>query len=308
MLTVLITGASGFIGGHVTREGARRGLDLRLLTHSRPPAVAVPGARTVRADLADPGSLRGICDGADVLLHCASRIGGAPEANEAVNARGTAALLAEARRAGVPRVVYLSTASVYGRGTFRGERPERVPRNPGSPTSLNRAAAEDAVIAAGGTVLRPHLVYGEGDTWVVPGALRILRALPGTVEGWPALLSAVSVADLARLLLGAALAPAPDLTASVYHAAHPAPVTAGAFLRAVAAAAGLPWPDRDLTLAQARAALAGHGQSPHGLEMLTTDHWFDSAQLWADLRTDPGPGFDGSGLAPGPGGSSETTA
>ncbi|MDJ0384769.1 NAD-dependent epimerase/dehydratase family protein [Streptomyces sp. G-G2] len=292
MLTILITGASGFVGGHVTREAARRGLALSLLSHSRPPAAAVRGARTVRADLADPGSLSGVCDGVDVLLHCASRIGGSPEANEAVNARGTAALLAEARRAGVPRVVYLSTASVYGRGTFRGERPEQVPRNPGSPTSLTRAAAEDAVLAAGGIVLRPHLVHGEGDTWVVPGALRILRALPGTVDGWPALLSAISVRDLAGLLLGAGLAPAADLTASVYHAAHPVPVTAGAFLRAVAEGAGLPWPERDLSVEEARAALAAHGQSPHGLDMLTTDHWFDSAQLWADLRTDPGPALN----------------
>lgn len=122
MPTILITGAAGFVGGHVTREAARYRADLRLMSHrspllgSGPPtqegprSMRVPdpgrpagqdGARVVRADLTDPASLRGVCDGVDVLIHCASQIGGGVEANEAVNARGTAALVEEARRAGL---------------------------------------------------------------------------------------------------------------------------------------------------------------------------------------------------------------
>ncbi|WP_308407206.1 hypothetical protein [Streptomyces sp. APSN-46.1] len=77
---------------------------------------------------------------------------------------------------------------VYGRGPFRNTDPSRLVRNPGSPTSLTRAAAEDS----GGIVLRPHLVVGAG------------------------------------------LAPAADLTASTYHATHPAPVTVSTLLRTVA--------------------------------------------------------------------------
>ncbi|MFG2713554.1 NAD-dependent epimerase/dehydratase family protein [Streptomyces goshikiensis] len=324
MPTIMITGAAGFIGGHVAREAERRGgLSLRLMSHRRPlpgaaaavPGAAVPGAaasgaaastsddapvsdhRTVRADLSDPGSLRGACEGVDVLLHCASQIGGTPEANEAVNARGTAALMAEARRAGVSRVVYLSTASVYGRGVFRAARPEELVRNPGSPTSGSRAHAEDAVLAAGGVVLRPHLVLGDGDRWVVPGLARILRALPGGVEGWAARTSVITAHDLARLLLGAGLAPAGDLTASVYHAAHPEPVTVRTLLSAVAAVADPaadPSPDteRDLTAVRARELLAARGLPTQGLDMLTSDHWFDSAPVWRDLRCAPGPDFD----------------
>ncbi|MFE3993934.1 NAD-dependent epimerase/dehydratase family protein [Streptomyces goshikiensis] len=327
MPTIMITGAAGFIGGHVAREAERRGgLTLRLMSHRRPPTATaatataptataptataaadpatagpgsgagagVPGRRTVRADLSDPGSLRGVCEGVDVLLHCASQIGGTPEANEAVNARGTAALMAEARRAGVSRVVYLSTASVYGRGAFRAARPEDLVRNPGSPTSGSRAHAEDAVLAAGGVVLRPHLVLGDGDRWVVPGLARILRALPGTVEGWAARTSVITAHDLARLLLGAGLAPAGDLTASVYHAAHPVPVTVRTLLGAVAAVAG-PAADpaaEDLTAVRARELLAARGIAAQGLDMLTSDHWFDSDPVWRDLRCTPGPDFE----------------
>ncbi|MHA5048139.1 NAD-dependent epimerase/dehydratase family protein [Streptomyces sp. SD15] len=303
MPTILISGAAGFVGGHVTREAERRQAGLRLMSHRSPlsdPAPHAdrnpdpdpdPGPQVVRADLTEPASLRGVCDGVDVVIHCASQIGGSVEANEAVNARGTAALVDEARRAGVARIVQLSTASVYGRGTFRGERPEDLTRNPGSPTSLTRAAAEDAVLAAGGIVLRPHLVYGEGDAWVVPGLARLLRTLPGTVAGWPSLASVISVTELAGLLVSTALAPAADLTASVYHATHPVPVPVETLLRTVAGCTGIEWPGGDITVEQARAVLWENGVPPAGLDLFTTDHVFDSSPLWSDLRRTPGAGF-----------------
>ncbi|MFI2778811.1 NAD-dependent epimerase/dehydratase family protein [Streptomyces sp. ALB3] len=289
MPTILITGASGFVGGHVAHEAELRGADLRLMSHRSP--VPDSGSRLVRADLADPATLRGVCDGVDVLIHCAARIGGTAEANETVNARGTAALVEEARSAGVSRIVHLSTASVYGRGTYLGSRPEELTREPGSPTSRTRAVAEDAVLSAGGIVLRPHIVHGVGDTWVGPGLIRILRDLPGTVAGWPSLMSVIAVRELAGLLVATALAPVHALTASVYHAAHPTPVTAGAVLRAVAECTATPWPQRELTVEQARAVLAGKGRSPAVLDLLTTDHFFDSGPLWSDLGRDPGEGF-----------------
>ncbi|WP_406476711.1 NAD-dependent epimerase/dehydratase family protein [Streptomyces sp. NBC_01615] len=290
MPTIMITGASGFVGGHVTREAERQQAGVRVMARRRP--VPDSGRRVVPGDLADPSSLRGVCDGVDVLIHCASQIGGTVEANEAVNARGTTALVDEARRAGVSRIVYLSTASVYGRGVFRGSRPEELTRNPGSPTSRTRAVAEDAVLSAGGIVLRPHLVYGEGDTWVGPGLTRILRTLPGTVGGWPSLTSVIAVRDLARLMVATALAPLSALTASVYHAAHPEPVTVDAVLRAVAECTATPWPERELTVEQARTILAANGQPSSVLDMLTTDHFFDSDPLWSDLGREPGAGFD----------------
>lgn len=291
MPTILITGASGFVGRHVTHEAQRLRADLRLLTYRRFAPGHGRGAQIVRADLTDPDSLRGVCDGVDVLIHCAAQIGGTNEANEAVNARGSAALVAEARRAGVRRVVQLSTASVYGRGTFRGARPEELTRDPGSATSRTRAVAEDAVLAAGGVVLRPHLVYGEHDVWVGPYLARLLRALPGTVAGWASRMSVIAVPDLARLLVATALAPDSALTSSVYHAAHPVPVTASTLLRSVAECARIPWPQDRLTVEQARAILAEKDSLPPVLDIMTTDHFFEATALWSDLRQVPGDGF-----------------
>ncbi|MCB5169618.1 NAD-dependent epimerase/dehydratase family protein [Streptomyces bambusae] len=290
MPTVLISGAAGFVGRHVVREAGRHRASLRLMSHHRP--VGPSPHTVVRADLAAPASLHGVCEGVDVLIHCAARIGGSDEANEAVNARGTAALVAEARRAGVRRIVHLSTASVYGRGTFRGGRPAELTRNPRSATSRTRAAAEDAVLAAGGTVLRPHLVYGVGDVWVLPGLAGLLRALPGGVAGWTAAMSLVSATDLARLLVASALAPAGTLTESVYHAVHPAPVAAYDLLRAAAACTGAPWPQqRQITADRARSVLRTHREAAYALDLMTSDHVFDGAPLWRELRLAPGPCF-----------------
>ncbi|WP_018546906.1 NAD-dependent epimerase/dehydratase family protein [Streptomyces sp. LaPpAH-108] len=293
MRTVLITGAGGFIGGHVVREAAARpGICLGLLSHRRPVPSAGSGHRVVPVDLTDPRSLKGVCAGADVLLHCASYVGPEPETNEAVNAEGTRNLVAEARRSGVSRIVYVSTASVYGRGTFRDAAPEELVRAPGSPTSASRAAAEDAVLEADGIVLRPHLVHGAGDVWVVPGLVALLSALPGDVKNWPALLSVVSARELGRLVVGTGLAPAADLTRRTYHAAHPVPVAAGRLLGAVARYASVPRRGPVLTVADAQALLAESRQATHVLGMLATDHWFDADPLWRDLRLEPGPDFD----------------
>ncbi|NYI04075.1 NAD-dependent epimerase/dehydratase family protein [Allostreptomyces psammosilenae] len=292
--TLLITGATGFIGSRVARRATTLPTVRTTVLHHRRPVTRLPPATPViTGDLAEPASLRGVCDGVDVLLHCASRIGGPAEDCEAVNARGTAALMAEARRAGVRRVVYLSTASVHGRGPFRGARPDELARAPVSATSRTRAAAEDAVLDAGGIVLRPHIVYGEGDRWVGPALTALTRALPGTVDRWTARLSAIDVEDLADALLGTALAAEDALTSSVYHANHPEPVTCHDLLRALAAAAGTPWPARDIGYPEARESLTAQGRTTHDLDMVAVDHWFDSRALWADLGRDPGPGFHG---------------
>ncbi|MEG3631642.1 NAD-dependent epimerase/dehydratase family protein [Streptomyces poriticola] len=294
MLTVMIAGAAGFAGRHAAAEAARQGVALALMSHRRTPGRPGPGpVRFVRADLADPDSLRGVCEGVDVLLHCASRIGGTLEDNHSVNARGTAALVAEAQRAQVSRLVYLSTASVYGRGTFRSALPGELERRPLSPTSRTRALAEDVVLAAGGIVLRPYLVYGRGDDWVVPGLTRLLRARPGGTSRWDARLSVISVAELAALVVGAGLAPRERLSASVYHAALPEPVPASQLLRAVADCAGLPPALPEVTPEQARARLRADRESSYALDMVTTDHWFDSRPVWTDLgRAVPGTAAD----------------
>ncbi|MFE7583169.1 NAD-dependent epimerase/dehydratase family protein [Streptomyces gardneri] len=296
---VLITGATGFIGRRVVATAvARADLGhLRLLVRSaaageEPEAYDNPLTETVIGDLRDPDSLRRACEGVDVLIHCASAIGGDEDLLHAVNDDGTRALVDAAVRAGVTRIVALSTASVHGRGPFRGAAPGTLPLAPGSATSRTRAAGERYVMDAGGAVLRPHLVYGAGDRQLIPGLVRLLDALPGPLDAGASLHSLIDVDSLAGALLGAAFSPRTE--AGAYYVNHPEPVPVAELLapceellavqtgRSRAAA---------VDLAEAHELLAGHPFGRHHLAMLATDHWFADDRPWRELGCDPGPGF-----------------
>lgn len=285
----LITGGSGFVGSRVAAAAHRQpGVRVRHLARRTPPGTG-PG-EVVHGDLGDPPSLRGTCAGADVLVHCATRVGGDPETVEAVNDLGTRALVEEAVRAGVRRILYVSTAAVYGRGPFRGVRPGKVPIAPASATSRTRAAAERHVLEAGGLVLRPHLVYGEGDRWVVPGLVWLLGELSAPLTGCEALHSMIDVDTLGRAVVAAALSPAHD--GGVHHVNHPEPVGVPDLLGAAATLLeDQPGGGDAVDVATALDRAAGKPLALHHLGMLTVDHWFVDDTFWKDLDCSPGEGF-----------------
>ncbi|MGW9398249.1 NAD-dependent epimerase/dehydratase family protein [Streptomyces sp. NPDC055642] len=285
---LLITGATGFIGSRVA-AAARGRADVRVRSLSRRTPCGPQDAGTVSADLARPGSLYGTCAGVDVLIHCASRVSGAPDAVAAVNDMGTKALVEEAVRAGVHRIVYVSTAAVHGRGPFRGVRPGEVPIAPVSAAGRTRAAAERHVLDAGGLVLRPHLVHGAGDRWVVPGLVGLLRELSATITGCTALQSMIDVDTLGRAVVAAALSP--HHGPGAHYVGHPDPVPASELLTAVCGQVERPGDGSSVDMATARARAAGSPRALHHLGILTVDHWFADDAFWTDLDCSPGGNF-----------------
>ncbi|PPS75682.1 MULTISPECIES: NAD-dependent epimerase/dehydratase family protein [Streptomyces] len=284
-LKILITGASGFVGSRVAATAQRQpDVHVRLLSRHAP-----QGPEYVQGDLCAPPSLRGVCADTDVLVHCATQVGGDAETVEAVNDHGTRALVEEAVRAGVRRIVYVSTAAVHGRGPFRGVRPGQAPIAPASPTSRTRAAAERYVVDAGGLVLRPHLVYGEGDRWVIPGLVRLMDELSATLTGCAALQSMIDVDTLGRAVVAAALSPAPG--GGVHHVNHPEPVVVADLLAAVARELGAPGGGAAVDVATALDRAAGSPLALHHLGMLTVDHWFVDDTFWKAFDCSPGEGF-----------------
>ncbi|PWI12572.1 epimerase [Streptomyces sp. NWU339] len=299
-VNLLITGGTGFIGSRVAAAAHQRpDAHVRLLSRRalRTPAEATvetettaeTKAETVPGDLAVPASLYGSCTGIDVLVHCASRVSGDPESLAAVNDRGTKALVEEAVRSGVRRILYMSTAAVHGRGPFHGVRPGEAPVAPASATSRTRAAAERHVLDAGGLVLRPHLVYGEGDRWLVPGLVGLLRELSATVTGCEALHSMIDVGTLGRAAVAAALSPAHG--PGVHYVNHPAPVPASELLAAVCAHVEQPGEGASVDVTTAYARAAGSPRALHHLGMLTVDHRFADDAFWENLDCAPGEGF-----------------
>ena len=184
--TLLVTGASGFVGRAMLDEALARGYSVRAAV--RGPRPDLPrGVRVVETGGLD-GSVdwSGALDGVDAVVHLAARVHvmretlGDPLGEfRRVNVDGTTALAEAAARAGVRRLVFASSVKVLGESTAPG-RPfdDLSPPRPVDPYGVSKLEAEEALlgIAAAGrlevTVLRPPLVYGPG----VKGNLgRLLR-------------------------------------------------------------------------------------------------------------------------------------
>ncbi|MEU9705434.1 NAD(P)-dependent oxidoreductase [Streptomyces sp. NPDC047981] len=301
-LRVVLTGATGFVGTRVlhtltsTAQATGRPLSVRVLGRATAApatvtAAAPQGVTWTSVDLTDRASLRKAASGADVLIHLASRISGDEAQCAAVNIDGTTALVEEAAHWGVDRIVHLSTAAVYGPGPHRGIAVDEIVPAPVSPASRTRLAGEAPVLAAGGTILRPGLVLGAGDRWVVPALAELLARVPARWDGGRGLLSVVDVDDLARLVATLATseaAPPPG----VHHAGHPVPVSNGELMAELAALDILPkaeddWP-WDVCLERLR-AVPGR-TSERQFSLLAQDHWYASESIWRTTSCPPGPG------------------
>ncbi|MFI8308120.1 NAD-dependent epimerase/dehydratase family protein [Streptomyces sp. NPDC085927] len=299
-LRVVITGATGFTGSAALRElarsrrsgGAGAGpLVIRALGRREPDTSLVD--EWVHADLARPETLAGACSGADVLLHLASFVGPDPDMCEKVNSVGTAALMEDAVRHGVERVVHLSTAAVYGPGPHRGIAVGEVVPAPVSAVSRSRLAGEAPALAAGADVLRTGLVVGAGDRWVVPAVAKLFDTVPGLWDGGRARVSMVAVEDLARLVVGLAGTGRPS-RGRVFHASHPAPLRCGELLRGLARLELLP------SLAEVgelswqeclrRLRCADCVVSERQFALVARDNWFDSEDVWRVAGCSPGHG------------------
>lgn len=169
-----MTGAGGFIGGrivevlHELNPGSVRAGVRRWSSAARIGRLPV---QILQCDVSSAESVRSAMKGVAAVVHCA-------HGDETTNVEGTRIVLDEAQRAGVQRVVHLSTVAVYGRQ--EGSVTEASPRTPGpNPYGRSKVQTEEICADYGQrglaiTVLRPTIVYGpHSDLWTVEFAQRL---------------------------------------------------------------------------------------------------------------------------------------
>ncbi len=179
----LVTGASGLIGGQITQQLVSDDEDVRILIRRNSDTRRLPDRRIekVVGDLLDADSLRTAMQGIDVVYHCAGRVSdwGKREDFIRANVEGTRRVVQAALAADVRRLVYLSSAAVYG---YRGGQQVQESEGFGSrriPYIESKIAAEQVVWQAmkelDVVILRPVMVFGPGCQNYVGEVVRHLR-------------------------------------------------------------------------------------------------------------------------------------
>ena len=187
-MKVLVTGGGGFVGSALCRQLRALGHDVTALGRRPNTALTAEGFRTATQDLAQPDAvagLTGLFAGVDCVFHTAAHVKmwGPRESFVRGNITATQNVIAACRAAGVAKLVFTSSPSVVAGNHDRQGVDESQPY-PDHYRALypeTKAAAERAVLAAHGpdlrTIsLRPHLIFGPGDTNLVPTILKRARA------------------------------------------------------------------------------------------------------------------------------------
>jgi 2-alkyl-3-oxoalkanoate reductase len=307
-VTVLVTGAAGFLGSQVVRMLAEAGECPRVLVLPGDSVMALEGCdyELHPGDLADRTSLVPALSGVDRVLNCAARTGpwGRDDEYERTNVLGLETLVREALDAGVRRVVHVSSITVHGndvRGTADESAPLREEPNPYSRTKVAGERLLQRMVRDEGapvTVVRPGWIYGPGDRASFGRlAERVADGRMVVVGRGDNHLPLIYVRDAAR---GVLLASEVEQPGATYLLVNDEPVTQREFLAAVAAELGVPAPTRHLpyrvalvagAAAEAAWRLACRSEPPplmrYGMQLLGGENRFVIERARRELGFEP---------------------
>jgi dihydroflavonol-4-reductase len=241
-----VTGGSGFIGGHLIESLLGRGFEVRALVH-RHPLQLDAGVEAVQGDICDKGLLREAMAGTDILFHLASALGASTIGREEfrrINAQGTESVLDAALRAGVGRVVHLSSAGVFGAVKKRETAFESTPPEPITVYDKTKLEGEQTALrftreGLDVVVVRPGWAYGPGDKRTFKLIRAVCRGRFLMATRGKGLQTPVYIDDLVK---GVLLAGEKGSKGEVYHLAGAEIMTVRNMVEEIAAACGTRMP------------------------------------------------------------------
>ena len=177
MNKVLVTGGGGFVGLAIVRQLAAMGVETTVVGRHHYPAAEAIGARSLVGDICDLEFLKQAANGHDAVFHVAAKAGiwGDREAYYSVNVQGTENVIEACLVNGIRTLVHTSTPSVVFNGNNLQGGDESLPysKNPLCHYAETKILAEKKVLVANSeqlrtASLRPHLIWGPGDTQIIP--------------------------------------------------------------------------------------------------------------------------------------------
>jgi 2-alkyl-3-oxoalkanoate reductase len=233
-MKILVTGGTGFLGRYLATQLLDRGHVVDIMGRNFTPAqdLIARGASPIRADLRDSTTVRDACAGKEAVFHVGAKSEpwGKRADFHAINAGGTAAVVAGCRAHGVRRLIYVSSPSVVFDGADQIGATETVPypHRFTSAYALTKKLGEDAVNAARGqmetVIIRPKAIFGPGDRALLPRLIAAARRgrLPQIGDG-KNLVDLTYVENVAQALVLALESPAAvGNTYTITNDEHPA--------------------------------------------------------------------------------------
>lgn len=310
-MKVLVTGASGMLGRQTAEALAARGDDVTVLQR-RPSGLRL---REVLGDVADAPCVVEAVRGHDAVMHLAAKVDvvGRWRDYERANVQGTRNVVEACRASGVARLIHVSSPSVAHAGAAlvgAGAAPPDPQRARGHYARSKALAEQVALDADGGPLavlaLRPHLVWGPGDTQLIARIVERARAgrLPVIGSG-AALVDSTYISNASDALV-AALDRCESARGEAYVVSNGEPRPVGELIGDICRASGVTAPTRRVPFLSAalagaavdavwaaRLALPGlltPGDPPLTrflAEQLATAHWFDQRRTRSALGWTP---------------------
>ncbi|MGB8347331.1 MAG: NAD-dependent epimerase/dehydratase family protein, partial [Ktedonobacteraceae bacterium] len=218
-MKVLVTGAAGFLGGHLVDMLIERGDDVRAMVRPSEDASrlrSLPGVEVVYGDVTNVDSLKRATEGVRRVYHTAARTGpwGPEDSYWQTNVQGLANLIHAAMDAGVQRLVHTSSITVYGHhlhGIVTEDDPYHAENNPYSRTKIAGEKLIANLVKNDGApvvIVRPGWIYGPRDNASFGRFVALVESGKGFLVGsGKNIVPVVYVRDAAQGLIKAGGAP-----------------------------------------------------------------------------------------------------